>query len=309
MTAVDRFDTLAAKAMAADVDTDSQAAALLHEQLVREELRRLRARTEARQIFEAERLSPQQPFDAGTLREILARPTPPPNRIDQLVPSDASTLIPAQRKTGKTTFVLNLTRSLTTGEDFLGRFGVRPLDGIVTMLNYEVSGATLAKWAEDVGIDPDRLYLVNLRGRRNPLAYEEDRTRLATDLRARGTEALITDPFGRAYTGTNQNDAGEVGAFLTSLDQFARAEVGARDLFLTTHAGWNMERTRGSTALEDWADSIITMTRADDEDSAGERYLRAIGRDVDLEDHRLSFDATTRRLTLAEAGSRKTAAA
>jgi hypothetical protein len=51
---------------------------------------------------------------------------------------------------------------------------------------------------------------------------------------------------------------------LTGLDMFARSEVGARDLIVTTYAGWNGERSRGSAALEDRADSIITLTRAED---------------------------------------------
>jgi hypothetical protein len=118
-------------------------------------------------------------------------------------------------------------------------------------------------------------------------------------LKARGIEAILCDPFGRAYTGQSQNDPGEVGAWLIGLDEFARAEVGARDVVLSAHAGWNGERARGASALEDWADSIITMTKDDSEDGTGERYLRAIGRDVDLEEDRLDYDPRTRTLTLA----------
>ena len=176
---------------------------------------------------------------------------------------------------------------------------------MVALLNYEVSGDTITHWAHEAGLDQDRFFLVNLRGRRNPLGDPEDRGRLAQLLRQRGTESLLVDPFGRAYTGASQNDPGEVGAFLAELDRFTRNDVGARDLILTTHAGWNQERTRGSSALEDWADSIITMTRDDSEDGNGERYLRAIGRDVDLEEDQLIYDATTRTLTLAGSGSRK----
>lgn len=195
--------------------------------------------------------SARPPFDAGTLGEVLARPPRPANRVEDLIPWNGSTLLAAQRKTGKTTAVLNLSRSLLTGEPFLGRFGVRPISGDVCLLNYEVSGEQLARWAHDVGVDPDRFYLVNLRGRRNPMATAEDREQLASLLRLRGVESLIVDPFGRAFTGVSQNDAGEVGAFLVGLDQFARSDVGALDLVLTAHAGWNGERTRGSSALED----------------------------------------------------------
>jgi hypothetical protein len=275
--------------------------------LVAEEVRRIQVRERARAIVDAAKRPPAEPFDAGTLREMLARPQPPPARVDGLIPWEASTLIPAQRKTGKTTLLLNLARSFLTGEPFLGTFEVQPVDGLVALLNYEVSGDTITHWADEAGLDPDRFFIVNLRGRRNPLADLEDRSRFAELLRQRGTTSLLVDPFGRAYTGQSQNDSGEVGGWLIELDRFTRNEVGARDLILTTHAGWNQERTRGSSALEDWADSIITMTRDDSEDGNGERYLRAIGRDVDLEEDQLIYDTATRTLTLAGSGSRKAA--
>ena len=46
-------------------------------------------------------------------------------------------------------------------------------------------------------------------------------------------------------------------------------------LILTAHAGWNGERTRGASALEDWADVVITLVRDPDNDQV--RYLRAEG--------------------------------
>jgi hypothetical protein len=274
---------------------------------VEREARKIRVREAAQRKIRTEQVGPLPPFDAGTLREMLARPLPPQARVDGLIPWEASTLIPAQRKTGKTTLLLNLSRSFLTGEPFLGTFEVQPADGIVALLNYEVSGDTTTRWADEAGLDQDRFFLVNLRGRRNPLADPEDRDRLAQLLRQRGTESLLVDPFGRAYTGQSQNDPGEVGGWLAELDRFTREEVGAQDLILTTHAGWNQERTRGSSALEDWADSIITMTRDDSKDGDGERYLRAISRDVDLEEDQLNYDPTTRTLTLTGSGSRKAA--
>lgn len=264
---------------------------------------RLRVLAEARA-----RLNPRpeaEPFDAGTLGEILARPADPESRVAGLIPWNGSTLVTAQRKAGKTTLVLNLARCLITGEPFLGRFDVRQVAGRVTLLNFEVSGKQIARWADEAGVDHDRLFLVNLRGRRNPLADPEDRAALAERLRDKGTESLIVDPFGRAYTGASQNDAGEVGSWLVDLDRFARAEVGAVDLILTAHAGWNAERTRGSSALEDWADSVVTMTKDESDDGDGARYLRAIGRDVEIEEDRLKFDPATRLLTMAGEGSRR----
>jgi len=85
------------------------------------------------------------------------------------------------------------------------------------------------------------------------------------------------------------------------LDELAE-QAGVREVILTAHAGWDQERTRGSTALEDWPDSIVTMTRDPDTD---ERFVRAMGRDVDLHEDRLDYDPQTRRLTLSGTGNRK----
>jgi hypothetical protein len=282
---------------------DAYEAALGYMRDVADELHKLKVRQAARDALRAESEPPAPPFDAGTLGEVLARPADPPMRVDGMIPWEASTLFVAQRKTGKTTLILNLVRSLLTGEDFLGSYPVRPVEGTIAVLNFEVSAAMLARWADDVGIDLERLYLVNLRGRRNPLSHAQDRARLAADLRGRGVETLIVDPFGRAYTGASQNDSGEVGSFLVDLDLFARFEVGAKDLILTAHAGWNGERTRGSSALEDWADSIVTLTRDAEDESL--RYLRATGRDVEIDEDRLDFNQSTRTLTMSGTGSRK----
>lgn len=273
---------------------------------VAEAMHRLRVHETARQRLAAEKIGPAPPFDAGLLDDILARPAEPPYRIHELLPADGGMLVVAQRKTGKTTLMLNLARSLITSEPFLGTFSTIPARGRVAVLNYEVSGGQLARWADQVAVPADRLLLVNLRGRRDPLSHAEDRARLAELLRARQVESLIVDPFGRAYTGASQNDPGEVGAWLVDLDTFTRAEVGARDLILTAHAGWNGERTRGSSALEDWADSILTMTTGTGDDDKS-RYLRAIGRDVSVDEDRLHFDPDTRLLSLTGVGSRRDA--
>ena len=266
----------------------------------------LRVLDAARQRFAREKQGPAPAFDAGLLSEILARPEEESFRIYDLLPSEGGMLVVAQRKTGKTTLMLNLVRCLVTGELFLGRFPVRVVSGQVAVLNYEVSGRQLGRWAHQTGIPADRLLLVNLRGRRDPLTHAEDREAFAALLREHEVESLIVDPFGRAYSGTSQNDSGEVGTWLMDLDRFARSEVGAVDLILTAHAGWFAERTRGSSALEDWADSIITMTRGNGDD-AESRYLRAIGRDVSVDEDRLRYDPQTRLLSMTGTGNRRQA--
>jgi hypothetical protein len=270
---------------------------------VDEEVQKLRVREAARKQLESERQDGVDTYDAGLLQDILDRPAEEPYRIAGLIPSNGATLVVAQRKTGKTTLMLNLARTLVTGELFLAKFPVLPVAGRIALLNFEVSGAQLASWAQQVGVPVDKLFIVNLRGRRNPLTHYEDRLRLAALLQDQAVEALIIDPFGRACGSTNQNDSGEVSQWLVDVDRFARAEVGATDLILTTHAGWNAQRTRGSSVLEDWADSVITMTRDEKDEDA--RYFRAIGRDVQVDEDRLRYDPQTRLLSLTGSGSRK----
>lgn len=276
-----------------------------HAKAVAASVERKRVEHEARiqfALWQAEQ-DPAQPFDAGSLRDILARPADDAYRVEGLIPAESSTVIMAKRKTGKTTFNLNLARALLLGGEFLGMFTTHPLRGNVAILNFEVTGRQLASWAADIGVPDDRLYLVNLRGRRNPLTHPADRAELAAQLKAQNVEALFVDPFGRAFAG-NQNDAGEVSAWLVDLDAFARSEVGATELILNVHAGWNGDRSRGSSALEDWPDSIIRLTTKDDDEN-GSRFLSALGRDVDVPEDELHFDPTTRLLSLTGTGSRR----
>ena len=60
----------------------------------------------------------------------------------------------------------------------------------------------------------------------------------------------------------------------------------------------------GASALEDWADTIITVTRGNREDDKDFRFLRAIGRDVDIEEDKLDYDPQHRKLSLSGTGGR-----
>ena len=123
------------------------------------------------------------------------------------------------------------------------------------------------------------MYLATFRGTRNPLANLRDREELVERLKEHAVESIIVDPFARAFDGKDQNSSAEVSKWLADLDHFVRSEVGALDLLLTAHSGWSQSgRVRGSSAVEDWADSIVRLTR-DGHDSSV-RYLEAEGRDV-----------------------------
>lgn len=250
-------------------------------------------------------LDPSDPFDAGTLGEILAREDTTRFRVQGLILSEGFTTVVAARKTGKTTFNLNLADSLLSGRDFLGRFPVEPVRGRIAILNFEVAAKQVAHWANLIGIDHNRFEIVTLRGRRNPLAHPGDRSDLARYLRERDVEFLFVDPFSRAYYGDNGNDNTQVQRFLTDLDLFARSEAGVQDVVLNVHAGWNGERSRGASALEDHPDSIIWLRAGDRDDGDKSSYIAALGRDVELDEAQMMFDLSTYRLSLTGEGSRR----
>lgn len=252
-------------------------------------------------------LDPAEPFDAGSLAEILARPDTARFRVEGLMLSEGFTTVVAARKTGKTTFNLNLAEALLTGRDFLGRFPVEPVKGRIALLNYEVAAKQVAHWASLVGIDPERFDVVTLRGRRNPLLHPQDRAELAEYLRGRGVEFLFVDPLSRAFYGDNANDNTQMQRFLSDLDTFARSEVGATDVVLNVHAGWNQDRSRGASATEDHPDSIIWLRPGDREKGDRSTYFAAKGRDVDVDEMQLAFDPSTYRLSLTGGGSRREA--
>ena len=276
---------------------------------VGEEFARLRARREASAIDrEVEALeNPKPPVDFGTLKEMLKRPAAVRWRVEGLLAIEARMLVVAQRKSGKTTLTLNLARSLLTGEPFLGRLLVEPVVGSIVFLNYEVSGATFASWLADIGIPKElhkRVHILNLRGRENLLATERGRRWLEGMLRDAGAEVAIVDPFGRAFTGDEQNSASQVTRFLVELDGVMTAG-GVSEVILVAHAGWgdgkSGVRARGSSGTEDWADSILRLSRERDLPGSP-RFIEAEGRDVAVDTDRLEYDPQTRLLRLTGTG-------
>jgi RecA-family ATPase len=141
---------------------------------------------------------------------------------------------------------------------------------------------------DEMGVPGDRMFVFNVRGCENPLLTEAGRFDLAQKIKEQRGAVLIVDPFGRAFAG-EQNDASQVAPWLVNLDQVAEMS-GCSEMLLTAHAGWNGERARGSSALEDWPDAIVTMRK----DSEKNRWLKADGRDVDIEEMMLIWNETTR---------------
>lgn len=275
------------------------------ERQVQDELARLRIRDTARQQFNLERAADREPFEVATLEDMLKLPPEPRDRVQGWIPWNAGTILAAMRKTGKTTLLMNLVWSFLTGQPFLGQFEVIPVEGDIAFLNYELNARTFARWASGVGIPIDRLHVLNLRGKTNPLGGDPQAREEAADLlRARNIETVIIDPFIAAFPGESENDSTATRQWLKEVDRWVREDVQALDVIISDHMGKHGESTRGSTGKEDWADSIIYLLNGSGEDE-GTRYISATGRDVDIPEDELKFDPVTRTLTLAGTGSRR----
>ena len=251
-------------------------------------------REAARQLAreDAEQLG-RTPAPPRSLVELLAQPRRgAAYRVDGLLPIGGRVVITAPAKTGKTTLVAELVRSLVDGAPFLGRF-VTGAVGRVVLVDTEMSERQLVEWY----------------GRRQ-LAQPER----VTVWTVRGSAATF-DPCDDVL-GIAENDNTEVGRYLAALDALAR-EAGIGEVVVIHHTGHEGTRARGASVLLGWPDALWEYTRGtvpdgqSDEPADGDdllstiqehavapRYLRAYGRDVDLPRSRVTYDPGSGALTL-----------
>jgi hypothetical protein len=263
-----------------------------------------RVRREAKRLVDGEeaKASFRPPVEYGTLADELALPEEPiAYRIDQVMPAGANTVITAQFKTGKTTLVNNMVKSLADGKPFLGRYPVDQLDGRVGIFNYEVGAAQYRRWMRDTDIEhTERVALLHLRGMRLPLTAMEDW--IVDWLIRHEVEVWILDPFARAMVGSgDESDNTEVGVFTDTIDVI-KERAGVKELIMPAHTGRaeqeiGKERARGASRLDDWADVRWILTKDDE----GSRFLRCSGRDVEEPEQRLRYRHEDRSL-VGEAG-------
>jgi hypothetical protein len=269
---------------------------------VRYELLRSDASGIARSIVAERDWTPVPPL--VTLRQAIDEaPELEPPRIERVCPANARVTIIAPKKTGKSTLVLNLVRSVTTGDKFLDRWPTR--QGRVAVLNYEVLAEQWAHWCAEAGIPLDESLVLSLRGLPNPLASARGRKELAAQLRDHSVDVLVVDPFGRASNGIvdEENSNSQVRRFTAMLDELAH-DAGVSELVLPVHAGKAGEEARGASELGDWPDALWTLVRDDN----GNRFFAADGRDVDMPEEMLQWNHQNRRLSFtAVAVNRATA--
>lgn len=243
-----------------------------------------------------------------SLRAQLARPIEPVRfRIEGLQPIGGRALLVAQFKSGKTTLVNALVKSLADQEAFLGRFNVAPLNGPIVVVDAEMSRRQGLEWLRESGIRrDDRVIYTSMRGRLGEFNILDAATRSAwaSEFRAAGVSYLVLDCVRPLLDTLGLDEHREAGRLLVAFDALLD-EAGIGEALVVQHMGHAGERARGDSRFRDWPDVEWSLVRKDD-DPRSERYFRAFGRDVDVVESQLQFDAVTRGLSIV-GGSRQDA--
>ncbi|WP_418058473.1 AAA family ATPase [Pimelobacter simplex] len=296
------------KKPSADRQFDAAVASALRKLEVNERARHLRREANADEAF-------TKPDSHGRLDDLLRKKRQKlAYTIDRLHPAGSNSLIAAQYKVGKTTLMVNLLKAYADAEPFLGDFKVEPGGGRIALFNYELTeDMLLDDYLIPLGIEnPDRVAVVNLRGRnfdlRSPAAFKW----AAKWLRKNGCDALILDPFGAAARLNNENDNSEARNWLLGVLDPLKEEAGVRDLWMPAHTGRGEaeegnEHVRGASAVDDWADVRWNYAKAQIPGKHGpvwRRFLSANGRGVDVAERELAFDPEDHWLYVTEQRSR-----
>lgn len=224
--------------------------------------------------------------------------------VEDLATSGAQVTLPSSRKTGKTTFLLNLCRSAGNGTAFLDRFDCS-MDGNIGYINAEMLRADILGYCDRLGggVWTDRLQLLHCRenGVRLNLLSDAVCADLVSWCIHNEVEWLICDPWknflGWAGAGLNDNDA-----VLALSDRFRSIAVDAEISLCVipmhttqTPAEEGMERGKGAGELEDGADWLWRYTRIGGTTEG--RVLSAEGRGPGVDEMVVSWDAGTGRLS------------
>jgi hypothetical protein len=265
-----------------------------------------RARRAAKRLVDDEQRPPFNAPDAFTLSELIAQPEEETRwRITSCQPAGTRVMLSAQYKAGKTTMVGNLVRSLVDGDSFLGKHAVVAVNGTVALLDFEMGKNQLRRWLCDQQIKhAARVLVLPMRGKAASFDLRDPdvKTHWVNFLRENHVEYLIVDCLRPILDALGLDEHHDVGAFLVPLDALI-VEAGIADALVVHHMGHQNERARGDSRLRDWPDVEWSLVRIDNDDPASDRFFKAYGRDVEVPEARLGYDAPTRRLTV-EGGSR-----
>ncbi len=241
-----------------------------------------------------------------SLRDQLAMPLPPlTHRIQDFQIEGTRIGLSAQFKAGKTTTRNTVIKSLVDGDKFLGAYNVKPVVGVVAVLDFELSERMGLDWHRAAGMDrDDRVWPLFLRGRASSFNILDRGVRRAwaKHFRAADVAYVILDCIRPLMDALGLDEHRDGGRILSAFDELLD-EASISEAMVVQHMGHTGERARGDSRFRDWPDAEWRLVRQTD-DPASPRYLSAFGRDIDVPESQLDYDTSTRRLSVV-GGSRQ----
>lgn len=269
------------------------------------EAQRERIRRAARRLVDAEERPAAVLPEGIDLATMLDAPEPEtPWRVEGWLPAGSRVILAAQAKLGKTHMAHNLVRALADGVAFLDGPPVVPVEGTVAVLDFEMSQRQLRAWLARQRIEhTERVMVFPLRGAASAFGILdlEVCARWVKLLTAHRVDFLVWDCLRPVADALGLDEHHDMGALLTAFDELL-AQAGIPEALIVHHMGHSAERSRGDSRLRDWPDVEWHLVG----ERTGRRHARAYGRDVDVPETGLTFDAETGRMSLV-GGSRATA--
>lgn len=265
------------------MDDDLETRDTLHDALVEERLSFYRADRAAKQRLMVDAW--REPPFSSSLEIDLALPVDPVRyRILGMLGVNHNASLTAQYKTGKTTLLCGLVKSLADGNDFLGSIEVEPPQGRIGFWNAEMDRDDYIGYIRSTGIqNPTRVETAHLRGFNVPILSEQGRNWAVRWLRDQGVTVWINDAWSRlcAWSGVDENDNTEINRLCAAIDEI-KSRAGVSEFITTHHTGrkqheMGAEHGRGAASLDAWVDSRWVMTR-----EGAARFLMVEGRKMGL---------------------------
>jgi hypothetical protein len=257
----------------------------------------------------------EEPQDQGdAIYQELHKPPRPKYVVAELIPAAARVLVNGQWKGGKTTLALNLVKSLLTGESFLRIFEVTSPVESVGYWNHEVDMATFGDWLADMKLNnPNH----DIGHRLHPYSWRDEKVK--PDLRdpqwvewttrwlqERRIKTWVIDTFTKIFRGLSiDND--EVNRWWLILEDMA-ASAGVETIVLLHHTGNaedTQERARGASSLMALPDVLWTFRHNGKPNTIPPdniRWLKAFGRNANVEEFEIDYDTSTRELYSTNSG-------
>lgn len=197
-------------------------------------------------------------------------------RIGDLLPVEGNVILSAQAKGGKTTLIRNVVRSLTEGDDFLGRFHTNPVQR-VAVIDTEMPANLLRTEMRRQGYKhPDRVKVWPLKGRMSSFDLLDPACRDDWAEKLHGSDVVILDPLSPVLESLGIDPDHGVGPFLLAWDELLTkiGLNGKAEGIIVHHMGHEGTRPRNSSRLRDWPDMEWFLTRRDPDNETGPRYFQ-----------------------------------